>query len=63
MKERTPLKEKREKLGLTQMKVAARAGISVRAYKMYEAGVRIPRIDVAFLIADAVNSTVEELFR
>ena len=63
MKERTPLKEQREKLGLTQMEVAARAGISVTAYKMYEAGVRIPRIDVAFLIADAVNSTVEELFR
>lgn len=63
MKERTPLKEKREKLGLTQIEVAQKAGISIRAYKMYEARVRIPRIDVAFLIADAVDSTVEELFR
>lgn len=57
------LKRAREKRGLMQEEVAQKAGISWRAYQNYEAGVRIPRIDVAFLIADAVNSTVEELFR
>lgn len=63
MKERTTLKEKREKLDLTQLEVAKRAGISIRAYKMYEQGERIPRADIAILIADAVGSSVEELFR
>jgi len=63
MKERSALKEKREKLGLTQVEVAKKAGVSARAYKMYESGERKPRVDVAFLIADIVNSTVEELFK
>lgn len=55
MKERTPLKEKREKAGLTQTESAVKAGISVRAYKMYEAGGRKPRSDVAIRIADALG--------
>lgn len=62
MKERTPLKEKREKAGLTQLEVAEKAGISIRAYKLYEAGERIPRADIAILIADAVGSNVKEIF-
>ena len=62
MKERIPLKEKREKAGLTQLEVAEKAGISIRAYKLYEAGERIPRADIAILIADAVGSSVKELF-
>lgn len=62
MNERTPLKEKCENAGLTQLEVARKAGISIRAYKMYEAGERIPRADIAILIADAVGSSVKELF-
>lgn len=62
MKERTPLKEAREKVGLTQLEVAEKARISIRAYKMYESGERIPRADIAILIADAVGSSVKELF-
>ena len=62
MNERTPLKEKREKAGLTQLEVAEKAGISIRAYKLYEAGERIPRADIAILIADAVGSNVKEIF-
>lgn len=62
MNERAKLKERREKMGLTQEAVAKKAGISLRAYKMYEAGERIPRADVAILIARTVKSTVEKLF-
>ncbi len=49
-------------MGLTQEAVAKKAGISLRAYKMYEAGERVPRADVAILIAHTVKSTVEKLF-
>lgn len=62
MNERTVLKEIREKSGLTQLEVAKRSRISIRAYKMYESGERIPRADIAILIADAVGSSVKELF-
>ena len=62
MNERAQLKERREKMGLTQEAVAKKAGISLRAYKMYEAGERVPRADVAILIAHTVKSTVEKLF-
>ena len=58
----TKLKERREAHGLTQMEIAKKAGISWRAYQTYEAGSRIPKADIAKLIAKALNSTVEELF-
>ncbi len=63
MKERTKVKTKREELGLTQEQVAEKANISLRAYKMYEAGERIPRADIAILLAKALKSTVEDLFK
>ena len=47
---------------LTQEQLAALIGISLRAYKTYEAGKRMPRADVALNIAKALGSTVEELF-
>ena len=47
---------------LTQEQLAALVGISLRAYKTYEAGERLPRADVALNIARALGSTVEELF-
>ncbi len=62
MNEKTKLKERREKTGLTQEQVAKKADISLRAYKMYESGERIPRVDTAKLIAKALKSTVERLF-
>ena len=56
------LKKAREKTGLTQVQVAQKAKISVRAYQQYEAGKRVPNAVTAILIAKTVNSTVEELF-
>ena len=47
---------------LTQEQLALRVGISLRGYKTYEAGERIPRADVAIRIAGALDSTVEALF-
>lgn len=58
----TKLIEAREKNSLTQEAVAKKAGISLRAYQIYESGKRTPRADVAILIARTVKSTVEKLF-
>ncbi len=62
MPKETRLRKAREQSGLMQIEVAKKAGISIRAYKMYESGERIPRADVAILIADAVGSSVKKLF-
>lgn len=59
----TKLREAREKIpGLTQAEIAKQAGITTRAYQIYESGERIPRADVAVKIARTVKSTVEKLF-
>ena len=47
---------------MTQEQLAALVSISIRAYKTYESGERLPRVDTAIRIADALESTVEELF-
>ena len=59
---KTKLKAERQEKGLTQVEVAGKASISIRAYQQYESGERMPRADIAVLIARALNSTVEELF-
>lgn len=46
--------ERRNKAGLTQVEVAAKAGIQERAYQNYEAG-RTPKADIAIRIADAIG--------
>ncbi len=56
------LKKAREKTGLTQVQVAEKAGISLRAYQYIELDGRLPNVHTAKLIANALNSTVEELF-
>lgn len=56
------LKERRQKLGLTQDAVSKAAQVSLRVYQYYETGKRIPRADTAKVIAAFLHSTVEELF-
>lgn len=56
------LKTERERIGLTQTEIAKTVGISIRAYKMYESGERIPRVDVAKRIAKILKSKVDKLF-
>jgi len=50
------LREAREKIpSLTQAEIAKKAGITTRAYQIYEAGERKPKSDVAIRIADALS--------
>lgn len=56
------LRVAREASGKTQAQVAKEIGISELSYQRYEYNKRLPRADVAVLIARAVNSTVEKLF-
>ena len=58
----TKLKTTRQQKGLTQVQVAKKANITVMSYQRYESGEREPRTSTAKLIAQALSSTVEELF-
>lgn len=59
---RIKLIKARKKEGLTQVEVAKEANISERYYQQLEAGTSNPTVDIAKLIAKALNSTVEVLF-
>lgn len=59
----TKLKTKRHEAGLTQVEVAKKARITEVSYQRIEYGVQNPSLKTAILIAKALNSTVEELFR
>ena len=56
------LKTTRQQLGFTQEQVAKKAHITTRSYQLYESGEREPKVTTAILIAEALNSTVKELF-
>ena len=58
----TKLKTAREKTGLTQVQVAEKAKITERSYQRIEKGAQDPKTKTSKLIAQALNSTVEELF-
>lgn len=58
----TKLKMRREACCKTQVEVAFAANITVISYYRYEAGARLPRVDVAIRIAKALNCTVEDIF-
>lgn len=46
--------ERRNKTGLTQVEVAAKAGVTEVSYQRYEAG-RTPKVDIAIRIADTIG--------
>ncbi len=56
------LKNVRQKNGLTQEELAKKANITTRSYQRIEKGVQDPKTTTAILIAQALNTTVEELF-
>lgn len=58
----TKLKAARVKSGKTQAQVAREAQIAERQYQDYEYDRREPGVRTAIRIAQAVNSSVEELF-
>lgn len=45
----------RKAANMTQVEVASRCGVTVRAYQHYEAGQQAPSVFVAIRIADALN--------
>lgn len=57
----TNLKHRRKALSLTQEKVAELAGISPRFYQKIEQGRSVPTVPLAYLIAKALNITIDEL--
>ena len=56
------LRDARERAGLSQAALAARAGISRQAVGAVEAGRHAPSVDTALRLARAVGATVEEVF-
>ena len=56
------LRDARERAGLSQAALAARAGISRQAVGAVEAGRHAPSVDTALRLAHAVGATVEEVF-
>lgn len=56
------LKEKRQKAGLTQVEVAKQAKITETSYQRIEYGTQTPSLKTAKRIANALGSTVDELF-
>lgn len=55
--------EQRNKADLTQVEVAAKAGIQERAYQNYELGMRTPKANIAIRIADAIGVKSYEDFK
>lgn len=58
----TILKQIRKQQGLKQLEVAKKVNISLMSYQRYEYGERTPNVYTAQLIAQALHTTVEELF-
>ena len=57
------LKNRRIELGYTQKQVADKIGIPESAYQRYECTKRLPNAVMACKIADALQTTVEKLYR
>jgi DNA-binding XRE family transcriptional regulator len=56
------LRDRRTACGLTQAELAARAGVSRQLIAAVEAGRNTPAVDAAIGLANALTTTVEELF-
>lgn len=56
------LKEKREKLNISQTALASSVGVSARHIAFIESGDRKPSIDLAFKIAEQLKCRVEDIF-
>ena len=59
----TRLKTTRLQEGLTQKEIAEQAHITTTSYQRIEYGTQRPSLNTALLIAKALSSTVEELFK
>jgi len=59
---RHALRERRQRLGITQAELAARIGISPITYYRIERGLRVPPLDVAYRIAAELQADLHDLF-
>ncbi len=57
------IKEYREKLKITQMQLAEKMNVKQNTISDWERGYRNPSIKKAILLAEVLNTTVEELFK
>lgn len=55
------IKQLRKAKGLTQQELAQNAGVSYLSIHRYESGERIPSVDIAARIAQALGCTVDDL--
>ena len=55
--------EIRNKIGLTQVQVAKKAGISEVSYQRIEYGTQKPNVDTAIMIAETLGITSFKLFK
>ena len=55
--------ETRNKIGLTQVQVAKRAGISEVSYQRIEYGTQKPNVDTAIMIAETLGITSFKTFK
>lgn len=55
------IKALRREKGLSQVELAARAGIAVNSLRLYEAGKREPKVDAITKLAKALGVTKQEL--
>ena len=59
---RTNLRQRRLDQQLTQERLAERAGIDPRYYQKIEQGGSVPTITYAYLLAEALDTSLDELF-
>ncbi|MBQ1251805.1 MAG: helix-turn-helix domain-containing protein, partial [Firmicutes bacterium] len=52
----------RKRVGLTQIELSERVGVSRRALSSIEKSVAVPSVDIALKLALALNTSVEDLF-
>lgn len=62
MKLRNNLKTIRQDKGLTQVQVAKKVKVTVRAYQKYENEGQVPNARTAICIAKALDTTVETIW-
>ena len=56
------LRVRRKALGITQIELANIVGMDQGLYSLMEAGHKIPRVDLAWKICRALDTTIEEMF-
>ena len=56
------LRFRRRALDITQKDIAQKVGIDQTYYSLIERGNRVPKVDLAWKICRALNTTIDELF-